>query len=471
MKYFCDWSIEQGQNFEPIKIQNLSKSGQEFLVLVQVCCPFSCCKMAEIQRFYRTNSEYIESLINASENKNTKDSTRNWLKQFEKWAVERKKEVNLEKYAAKELNSTLCEFFAELRKANGDDYEPDSLHVMFSAIDRHLKSKSYPKSIREDKIFLPCGHVLEGKARKPRSEGKGKRTHRAQSLNAEEEEILWECGQLGTFTSESLANTVFWLLIQHFGLRGRQQHHDMKWRTFVSRRITTVLNLLLLVKVLPTHQDKDWTQDHVCKSLKCLAPEVHDAPMKFSVCSCQKDLPIWSTKAQYICKLRRTRLAWPGIKDSQWVKTASMQSWKKWKKNSPLRELCPDKKLTNHNGRKTVVRKMKASGIPKCEVINITGHRHERGLDPYDSGDENEQRFWSNVIDIVAFVPVTQSSSSISLPSSAVPQNQFQQVQLQRNYAPIIAEQSNTSSQVSQVRPLCPRNIMPQPVSNNVGPL
>ena len=96
--------------------------------------------MAEIQRYI----EYIESLINASENKNTKDSTRNWLKQFEKWAVERKKEVNLEKYAAEELNSTLCEFFAELRKANGDDYEPDSLRVMFSAIDRHLKSKSYP---------------------------------------------------------------------------------------------------------------------------------------------------------------------------------------------------------------------------------------------------------------------------------------------------------------------------------------
>ena len=110
-------------------------------------------------------------------------------------------------------------------------------------------------------------------------------------------------------------------------------------------------------------------------------------------------------------------------------------------------------------------------GFLKCEIINVTGHRHERGLDPYDSGDENEQRFWSNVIDKVPLVPVTQSSSSIFLPSSSgVPQNQFQQVQLQRNYAPIIAKQSNTSSQVSQVRLLRPRNIMPQPVENNVGP-
>ena len=140
------------------------------------------------------------------------------------------------------------------------------------------------------------------------------------------------------------------------------------------------------------------------------------------------------------------------------------------KKNSPLQELCADKKLTNHSGRKTVVRKMKASAIPKGEIINVTGYRHECGSDQYDSGDENEQKFWSNVIDKMLFVPVIQSSSSISLPFSGVPQNQLQQVQLQRNYAPIIAKQSNTSSQVSQVRPLCPRNIMPRPVANNVGP-
>ena len=134
--------------------------------MVQVCCPFSRCKITDIQRFYRANSEYIESLINASENKNTKDSTRNWLKQFEKWAVERKKEVNLEKYAAEELNSTLCEFFAELRKANGDDYEPDSLRVMFSAIDRHLKSKSYPQINQGRQYFSPLPPSFGGKGQK-----------------------------------------------------------------------------------------------------------------------------------------------------------------------------------------------------------------------------------------------------------------------------------------------------------------
>lgn len=36
------------------------------------------------------------------------------------------------------------------------------------------------------------------------------------------------------------------------------------------------------------------------------------------------------------------------------------------KKNSPLKHLCPKKNLTNHSAPKTVVKKLKSSGIPKA---------------------------------------------------------------------------------------------------------
>ena len=72
---------------------------------------------------------------------------------------------------------------------------------------------------------------------------------------------------------------------------------------------------------------------------------------------------------------------------------------KTMKKDSPLKDVCPEKKLTNHSARKTVVKKLKSSGIPKCEIKNITGHNSEQGLDDYDSGDENEQKIMSNIID------------------------------------------------------------------------
>ena len=71
----------------------------------------------------------------------------------------------------------------------------------------------------------------------------------------------------------------------------------------------------------------------------------------------------------------------------------------KMKKNSPLSELCPSKKLTNHSARKTVVKKLQNSGVHKSEIRTITGHASTKGMDSYDEGNERQQRALSNIID------------------------------------------------------------------------
>ena len=65
---------------------------------------------------------------------------------------------------------------------------------------------------------------------------------------------------------------------------------------------------------------------------------------------------------------------------------------KSMKENSPLQDTCPEKRLSNHSVRKTVVRKLKAKGVPKSE-------RLEQSVEAYDSGNEDEQRQLSNIID------------------------------------------------------------------------
>ena len=64
-------------------------------------------------------------------------------------------------------------FFGEVRKSDGEDYEPDSLRVMLSGLDRHLKDKEKQFSIARDREFVKS--VLEGKARELRQQGHGKR--------------------------------------------------------------------------------------------------------------------------------------------------------------------------------------------------------------------------------------------------------------------------------------------------------
>ena len=68
---------------------------------------------------------------------------------------------------------------------------------------------------------------------------------------------------------------------------------------------------------------------------------------------------------------------------------------KSMKKNSPLKDLCPEK----NSARKTMVKKLKSSGIRKCEIKNITGHASANGLTDYDSGDEREQQIILRAID------------------------------------------------------------------------
>ena len=86
--------------------------------------------------------------------------------------------------------------------------------------------------MKRAKLLLTIGRqvasVLDGKARKLRQQGKGKRANRSRSLTKEEQEVLRQNGQLGGGTPRALFNTLWWLLTEYFGLRGRQEHHQMK---------------------------------------------------------------------------------------------------------------------------------------------------------------------------------------------------------------------------------------------------
>ena len=79
---------------------------------------------------------------------------------YKKWAKERNFQANLEEYQSDVLDQTLSQFYAELRKENGDDYEPDCLKVIQVSLVRYLKSKAYAKSIIGDREFLNSRKVL-----------------------------------------------------------------------------------------------------------------------------------------------------------------------------------------------------------------------------------------------------------------------------------------------------------------------
>ena len=177
--------------------------------------------MADSHRFNIAVQDDINQLIDNYRAANTG-------KQTNKWATIRKQEPDMLKMAPAELGVVLQQFYAEIRKKKGGEYEPGSLNAMITSLDRHLKENSYLCSLTKSREFASSKACLEGKARVLRESGMGTRPNRAHSLTVEEEKVLWSCGQLGTTTPRALVNSVWWLLTQHLGLRGKEFHHKFK---------------------------------------------------------------------------------------------------------------------------------------------------------------------------------------------------------------------------------------------------
>ncbi|XP_057292326.1 uncharacterized protein LOC130614877, partial [Hydractinia symbiolongicarpus] len=129
-----------------------------------------------------------------------------------------------------ELNNVLERFNAEVKKQDGKDYEPTTLANLLAAIERKLKENNYKVSILTDRAFKGSRDVLEGKARLLREKGMGKKPHKAACLTNAEEVVI--CGQLGIHNAQSVVNSLWFLFTQHFGLRGRQEHHTMRIEDF-----------------------------------------------------------------------------------------------------------------------------------------------------------------------------------------------------------------------------------------------
>ena len=83
----------------------------------------------------KQKSSYEEATVN----KNTKKSTETWLRTYLKWANEKKKPKSTENLAPEELDEVLGDFYTELKKKDGSDYEPESLGVMQASLYRYVK--------------------------------------------------------------------------------------------------------------------------------------------------------------------------------------------------------------------------------------------------------------------------------------------------------------------------------------------
>ena len=122
---------------------------------------------------------------------------------------------------------------------------------MQSALERHLRNAGKKHSILRDREFEKSRQQLKAKARELRVKGYGKRKNASHALNEEDEEFLWQSGQLGNHSAQALVNVNFKNVTEHFGLRGRQE------RVFLAKLyfLTSYMIIIIMIIIINRSQE------------------------------------------------------------------------------------------------------------------------------------------------------------------------------------------------------------------------
>ena len=132
---------------------------------------------------------------------------------------------------------------------------------MLAALDRFFQNSGWKYSIAKDRKYIESRKVLNVKATELQEHGKRKWKNRVDPLTEDEEELLWEKDVLGDANPVSLNHTVFYVLSQHFGTRGRQEHHQIPveglklWRM---HWLFTSFTQITGLKELQRHANEGW---------------------------------------------------------------------------------------------------------------------------------------------------------------------------------------------------------------------
>ena len=115
-------------------------------------------------RFPVVSNEEITEINKSAASKNMKRTRQTWLAGWQKWCLARNIDDKMEGFSPQVLDEILTKFYAEVRKKDGSEYEPDSLRIMQAALDRYLRQKNYSASIINVRQFKKSQETkLQGK--------------------------------------------------------------------------------------------------------------------------------------------------------------------------------------------------------------------------------------------------------------------------------------------------------------------
>ena len=200
--------------------------------------------------------------------------------------------------------------------------------------------------------------------------GKGNKPNATEALAPEVMDEMWKAGVLGKHNGEALTNIVFLNISQHFGFRGRQEHHQLKFGDF---KISTTpqgkyveWSIERLRKVMSNERKfnpKMWATGDPEKCPVMLFEEyIAQRPSDM----CCEDSPFWlaiNYQSQNGKFLKKQRMGEKKINNLV----------KEMVSNIPSAE---GHRYRNHSNRKTFINSLLQNNVERSDICQLNGHRN-----------------------------------------------------------------------------------------------
>lgn len=302
--------------------------------------------------------------------------------------MESGRDPNFETLPVTDLMNLLRELYGSVRNKKGDQYGKSSYINLRAAIQRHITSPPYNRTINilRDADFLPANQVFMGVLRKMKAEGRDITKHK-EAITEGDMGKLYESGVLNIETPLGLLRKVYVEISLHFGRRGREGLRSLTKQSFVFKiddggKQYVTLSFNELDKnhqvLMPKDQEK--------KQIMFGQPGDPQCPV--------------AALTKYLSKLNPSCNSFfqrpkPNVKQVDPV----------WYENKPLgvntinqlmKSISQDAGLsciyTNHSIRATTATVLASAGVESRDICAVTGHKNESSLKSYICAPTLEKR-------------------------------------------------------------------------------
>ena len=178
-----------------------------------------------------TATDDAKKFISSTKSAKTKELTGNDVHRFKTFLLSQGESREPFQIDVALLGAYLSKYIQQMKRNDGDEYEPQTIKGAVYSIERYLKEQGYDEwKITTSPAFSLVQDVLKAKMTISKSSGKGNRPNRAMPVSEEDESRFWESKAFGFHHPMALLRVVFWYFTMLFGLRGRNEHHQMLWR-------------------------------------------------------------------------------------------------------------------------------------------------------------------------------------------------------------------------------------------------